>query len=433
MDSLVPNESTYWRFSKDNLYHCDWRLSLTLCEGHNVFHYLFIINIVLTVIAVAIGYWLLYHRLVVLNQVIFEYRDKFIRPRAMESTIFFVTLFNTVRLIQITILYTDTAQSIVARQFLFEFGYELGFTTLACYLYGITYTLKETDEFLFVQWVKSPKYVDIVCTLIIVAPFITNTVSSLGAGISASIGNHQLANIFAQVLYIVWALHCIVTATLTLVSGIRLIHILENHIRKKKAKSPSADTSKLQLGAQKVKIIAFTSSICLYMYTGVSLIYGIARYHIHTSLPWNLFFCISWNALALTTSYLILLAAILNPKMKLTLLFGSSQQSSQDSTLGGGLTGGFSKKNHPTNTTIIGGNTTVGSSTFETSTFDYGMEYMNYDSKQLENNSSTLSNSATMNLNNNSNNSNHHHHSLPYTNVDHDDVSLSYVYLPSHK
>ncbi|CAO3625001.1 unnamed protein product [Cunninghamella blakesleeana] len=431
MDNLVPNVSTYWRFSKGDSYYCDWRLTLTYCEGDNIFHYLYIVNIVLTAIAVILGYGLLYHRLVVLNQVIFEYRDNFIRPRAMESILFFVTLFNTVRLIQITILFTDTVQNIILRQFLFEFGYELGFTTLTTYLYGITYTLKESDEVLFEQWVKSPRYVDISCTLIIVAPFITNTISSLGAGISAYYGNHQLAYIFTQVLYIIWAVHCIITATLTLVSGIRLIHILEKHIKRKKDLNSSIDLSKIELGCQKVKIIAFTSSICLYMYTGVSLTYGIVRYQIHTSLPWNLFFCISWNVLGLMATYLIAFAAVVNPKMKLTLLFGSSYQRSQDSTNGGGLSGKFSKKGHNTNNTTLADSTMVGGSTFETTTFEYGNEFSNDENKKLENMAPTLSTAAAMKLNNH-HHSNHHHNPMMYNDTDQQDVTLSYIYPQSH-
>ncbi|CAO3608015.1 unnamed protein product [Cunninghamella echinulata] len=384
MNNLIPNESTHWQFSKGDSYYCDWRLTVTHCEGDIIFHYLGIINIVLTAIVVIIGYGLLYHRLVVLGQVVFEYRNNYLRPRAMESIILFMSLFNSVRLIQSIIIITDNVQNIFFRQFIFEFGYELGYTTLGCYLFGIVHALRESDRVIFEQWIKSPKLVDISCTLLIVAPFITNTICSLGAGISALNGNHELANHFTQALYTVWTLHCLVLSSLTLISGWRLVRILEQHIKKKEETQTVIDVSKVQLGAQKVKIIALTSSICLYLYSGVSLTYATIRYKIHTNIVWNMIFCISWNGLGLVASILIAFAVILNPKMKLTLLFsyGSSGAARSEGT--GVISSKFSstkKDKKLDNTTVVGGSTTIGS-VFDTHTFEEGSDFLGYGGKK---------------------------------------------------
>ncbi|CAO3625029.1 unnamed protein product [Cunninghamella blakesleeana] len=398
MNNLVPNESTFWRFSIGNQYYCNWRLTVTHCEGDIIFHYLGIINIVLTALLVVIGYGLLYHRLVVLKQVIFEYRNNFLRPRAMEAVVFFMSIFNTVRLIQSVVIITDTVQNIIFRQFIFEFGYELGFTTLTTYLYGVTHALRESDRAIFDQWISSPKYVDIFCTLAIVAPFFTNTISSLGAGISAYYGNYDLANIFVQVLYTVWIVHCIVIATATLVSGLRLVSILETHIKRKEEAQAAIDVSKVQLGAQKVKIIAFTSSICLYLYTGVSLTYATIRYKIHTHIVWNLIFCISWNGLGIIASILVSFAVILNPKMKFTLLFSYGSSGAQKSEGGGYMSSKFSSKNKKSeNTTACGGGSTTMGSLYDTQTFEHGSDFINFESKRLDN----LNNQSDTNKNHN--------------------------------
>ncbi|SAM01090.1 hypothetical protein [Absidia glauca] len=331
MNSNVSStESTYWRPCSEGICYCDWRLTITHCYDEDIFRYINIVIIALSSCIIAVGTYyplpgiiLLYHRLVNLKQVIFEYRNNFLRPRAMESILFFMVLFNMLRLIQATVLVTDTAQNIVFRQFLFEFSYEMGFTTLGVYLFGIIHALRESDRAIFDQWIHSPFFADILCTSIIVAPYITNTICSLGAGVSAYLGLTQQANNFAQALYTVWTAHCLALSSMTLFAGWRLIRILNTHIRRKEESKANIDTTKVKLGASKVKIIAFTSAICLYLYAGVAIVYGTLRIPIITHVPYSIFLCIAWNGLGIVASMLVTFAVILNPRMKLSLLFTS--------------------------------------------------------------------------------------------------------------
>lgn len=60
-----------------------------------------------------------------------------------------------------------------------------------------------------------------------------------------------------------------------------------------------------------VKIIAFTSAICLYLYAGVAIVYGTLRLPIITHVPYSIFLCIAWNGLGIVASMLVTFAVIL--------------------------------------------------------------------------------------------------------------------------
>ncbi|KAI8082937.1 uncharacterized protein BX664DRAFT_316942 [Halteromyces radiatus] len=288
-----------------------------------------------------------------------------------------------VRLIQSIIVVTDTAQNIVFRQFLYEFSFEMGFTTLGVYLFGIIHALRESDRVIFDQWIYSPRVADILCTAIIVGPYVTNTTCSLGAGISAYLGHTDMANDFASALYIVWSGHCLALSSLTLFAGWRLLRILNQHIKMKEERKTTIDISKVKLGAQKVKIIALTSSICLFLYIGVAIGYGVFRVPIHTHVPYSIFLIIAWNGLGILASMFISFAVILHPKMKLSLLFTSD-------TSGAGRSHGMeldsSKRNDSSNSNKMttsnnfnfetsAGNSNHIDSAFDTHTFTDSMQY----------------------------------------------------------
>jgi hypothetical protein len=99
----------------------------------------------------------------------------------------------------------------------------------------------------------SPLFADVLCTSIIVAPYFTNTICSLGAGISAYMGLTDQANAFAQALYTVWTAHCLILSSLTLFAGYRLLNILNTHIKRKEESKANIDVSKVKLGASKVQ------------------------------------------------------------------------------------------------------------------------------------------------------------------------------------
>ncbi|KAI8336359.1 hypothetical protein BC941DRAFT_428999 [Chlamydoabsidia padenii] len=323
MNSYPPNVSTHWRPCVDGICYCDWRLTITNCYDEKLLRYINIVILALTVPVIIIGIGLLYHRLVNLKQVIFEYRNNFLRPRAMESILFFMVLHNILRLVQAISVVTDTAQNIIFRQFIFEFSFEMGYTTLGVYLFGIVHALRESDRVIFDQWMYSPLFADILCTSIIVSPYITNTICSLGAGISGYMGLMDQANAFTQALYTVWTAHCVVICSLTILAAYRLLNILNAHIKRKEETNTNIDVSKVKLGASKVKIIASTSSICMFLYSGVAITYGTLRVQIITHVPYNIFLFIAWNGLSLLASSLIAFSVILNPRMKLSLLFTS--------------------------------------------------------------------------------------------------------------
>ncbi|ORZ22491.1 hypothetical protein BCR42DRAFT_406298 [Absidia repens] len=389
MNNIPTNESTYGRPCVDGLCYCDWRLTITGCYDEDIFRYINIVIIAITSCIVLVGLGLLYHRLINLKQVVFEYRNNFVRPRAMEAILFFMVLFNILRLIHTIVLVTDTAQNIIFRQFLFEFSYEMGFTCLGVYLFGIIHALRESDRAIFDQWIYSPLFADILCTSIIVGPYLTNTICSLGAGISAHLGYTEQANGFAQALYTVWTAHCLALSSLTLFAGWRLIRILNTHITRKEESRTNIDISKVKLGASKVKIIAFTSAICLYLYAGVSITYGTIRVKIITHAPVSLLFCVAWNGLGIVASIFIAFAVILNPKMKLSLLFtsdssgalrshGMELDSSRKNNSGG--TGSKYANKHGTSTNQGNSMTATATgtyidSTFETHTFDDSVLY----------------------------------------------------------
>ncbi|ORX58283.1 hypothetical protein DM01DRAFT_1405896 [Hesseltinella vesiculosa] len=324
-NNLDALEYTFWRPCKDGICYCDWRLTITHCYGEDIFRYINIVIVVMSALNILLGCGILYYRLVKLGQVIFEFRNHYLRPRAMEAIIFFMIMHNIVRLVQAIVLVTDTAQNIIARQFLFEFGYETGFCTLGVYFFGIVHALRESDRTIFDQWIQSQRLADVICTIIIVAPYFTNQICSFGAGINAYYGRYDQAEVFIKALYLVWCFHCFALASTTLFAGWRLLKILNKHILRRQQFQTNIDTSKVKLGATKVRIIAYSSSSCLFAYIGVAGSYAIDRVRITENLPTNLFFCLTWNGIPILLSLIISAAVILNPNMKLSLLFSSDQ------------------------------------------------------------------------------------------------------------
>ncbi|KAI8059853.1 hypothetical protein BC940DRAFT_313113 [Gongronella butleri] len=387
-DNLAAHEYTFWRPCKDDgVCYCDWRLTVTHCYGELVFQYINYVIIALSSVIIVIGCGILYYRVVKLGQVIFEYRNHYMRPRAMESIIFFMIIHNIIRLAQATVLVTDAAQNIIFRQFMFEIGYEVGFTTLGVYFFGIVHALRESDRAIFDQWIGSQRTADVISTTLIVAPYITNQICSFGAGINAYHGNFDEAEIFIKALYLVWCGHCFALATTTVFAGWRLISILNKHIKRKEQMNASFNVSKVKLGATKVRIIAYSSSFFLYSYIAVAGAYAVVRVPITENFAANLFFCICWNGIPILLSFIVSTAVILNPRMKLSLLFSSESrgQRSQDMELNTSMSAGFGsshdRKKHmkrDPNATLTDASQTSGM--FQVQTFDHGQ----YDDKLHE-------------------------------------------------
>jgi hypothetical protein len=74
-------------------------------------------------------------------------------------------------------------------------------------------------------------------------PFIVNNVCSLATGILAQ-KNLYVAEIFVRLLYVLWFVHCFSLACAVILSGWRLIRILNSHLQQFPTSAPRAASIK---------------------------------------------------------------------------------------------------------------------------------------------------------------------------------------------
>lgn len=82
-------------------------------------------------------------------------------------------------------------------------------------------------------WLPSSSIVDFIGTSIFLAPFIINIPIAVVAGVLAlNPENENTVMILISVHYCIWGGHCIALTATVMLAGIRLIHILNQHLEK---------------------------------------------------------------------------------------------------------------------------------------------------------------------------------------------------------
>ncbi|KAI7868233.1 hypothetical protein BDF14DRAFT_563612 [Spinellus fusiger] len=205
--------------------------TITVSFGY-LYRCVLIVGVFLALTVTTVGSILLFHRMYYRGQRLFTYcaQTKFIRPRPVDSMLFFFLMYNIARIIQVIIVITDVSPNIVFRSFLYELPWQFGVAGFSCYFFGIAHTVADTSEKIYTDWFDNPKLIDVVCTCIIFAPFISNNIYSIVAGNYAQNGLIQDATVTTRAMYFMWTLYFAIVFIFIFVAGCRLLRLLNKNM-----------------------------------------------------------------------------------------------------------------------------------------------------------------------------------------------------------
>ncbi|CAO3647612.1 unnamed protein product [Cunninghamella blakesleeana] len=143
----MDSSFSLWRIQdKKNNYHCDFRLTSYDCVDADLFTKIYITNAIMSFIVLLIGTPLLYYRLFYLGQRLYDMNhfSRFIkiRPKPIESMLFFGLIFNFLRMFHSIVIAADILPNVIFRSFLFEFPWAFGYSAFSSYVFGIVQTMK---------------------------------------------------------------------------------------------------------------------------------------------------------------------------------------------------------------------------------------------------------------------------------------------------
>ncbi|KAI9316337.1 hypothetical protein BX666DRAFT_1949550 [Dichotomocladium elegans] len=303
--------------------HCDWRLTIYGCYEEEHMRPLYIALAAVSGLVGLGATGLLYHRVINLDQHVFDCRDRIPRPKPVESMAAFGATFNLLRMIHAIVIVTDIAPNVAFRSFLFEFPWQFGIGALSCYLFGIAHTLADSSRILYNTWVRAPAIVDCLGVMTIALPFVTNNLCAVAAGVFALQGNNTLAARFTAALYYFWTFYTGFLALLIFVAGIRLLRVLRIHSLERT--ESHVNLEKIKLGALKVKIIIFAGVGCLSVFVVLMVLYGRLRDAIMRNTGYNIAMAALWMFDGAITTAVIEFGVVLNPRIAtLATNFGSS-------------------------------------------------------------------------------------------------------------
>ncbi|KAI8073973.1 hypothetical protein BC940DRAFT_289676 [Gongronella butleri] len=305
--------NTLWRQCHDGYCHCDWRLQVYGCDETKILKGLYIGDAALSVLAGILAFLVLFYRLKYCNQTIFQIRTSsgFIRPMPIEAMLLFIGIFNVLRALQALILVTGVLDNVAFRSFAFEFPWAFGYAALASYVFGVAHTM--CDNAKYVSWFHNALRIDLLCTTLIVLPFISNNIVSISAGVNALHGDEAKAQLFTRILYGFWTFYCGSLSLIFLISGSQLVRLLKQHLFF--YKRDKQVLMNMKTGILKVRLVTLVGSLCLFIFALVVLIYAIYREPTFDIQPLHLTIGFAWSYDGCLASLLVELIVILNPRM----------------------------------------------------------------------------------------------------------------------
>ncbi|CAO3633938.1 unnamed protein product [Cunninghamella echinulata] len=295
-NKLAPDEPTFWRVCDGEKCHCDFRVTITNCEESSALMILNVICIVWCLLNIILACSILYHRLFLLHQNVFDRSGWIPRPKPIESMVLFAIPFTFFRLIDSLVLILDIWKNSILRSFLYEFPWQLGTTTLTCFLFGVVHTLANNSKTIYKSW-----------------PI------SMTAGYYEEKGDIDKSTIWIDVTYGTWVFYTFFLGSMILYAGLRLLRILkqqlfvyENVFHKNKntnehqqlSKRKNKTIDKMKQSAFKIKLIIGIGCCCLWSFTILAFVYVISRYSILLHSDYTIFITtlVLFNGPLVTTS-----------------------------------------------------------------------------------------------------------------------------------
>ncbi|CAO3678337.1 unnamed protein product [Rhizopus stolonifer] len=325
------NSETLERICIDGICHCDWRITLQDCEEKTPMTVVHAINIGISGITVILGTALICHRLFIKGHQLFDINlaKGCFRPKPIDCMLIFIVLFNILRLLSSAILIADIAKDMVSRSFMYEFPWQFGYGAFALYLIGIAQTLADSHKVISDSWLPSPKVVDLISGSLFLSPFIINNSLSLAAGIMAEKNLHTSIMI-TRLLYVAWFLETSSLSAAVLYSGLRLIRILEGHLKKFNTTAGPRYTS-IKTGIFKIRSVMGLIVVCLTLFASVLMLYGILRPEIMPNTIGSVVLGTVWNFLGAVCTLGIVIAVLINPKIDENASLGLKTSSAEKS------------------------------------------------------------------------------------------------------
>ncbi|ORZ17269.1 hypothetical protein BCR42DRAFT_326118 [Absidia repens] len=233
--------------------------------------------------------------------------------------------------------------NVLARSFMFEFSWHFGYAACALYLLGIAQTLSESHKNLTRGWLPSPATVDIIGISFMLGPVVLHNICSIAAG-ALAYSNLKVAEVFTNLLYGFWFMHCVALSLTVLFAGVRLIRILNGHLSRF---PPSGDRYKsIRLGIFKIQALMTIIALCLAGYSVFLLIYAILRDRVTQDSTGSVAMAVIWNFWAPVATLLGEIALLVDPKLGEQSNFGIKTSS------GGRVTGSNLMQSTMLSTTI---------------------------------------------------------------------------------
>ncbi|KAI8644788.1 hypothetical protein BD408DRAFT_412885 [Parasitella parasitica] len=226
------------------------------CVNEAPMLYIYIVNIAWSFAIGVIGFGLLWHRVVNKKMPIFQRGSGyFIRPKPIESMLLFLSLSNIVEAVSDILTLIDNWSSMFAATFLVSLPREFDTCAYSCYLFGIAHTVCSSQRFGERRY-KMSRRIDIVCTILIILPFVTSNICVGGISYYNEQDNIEKLNIYMQIHYYQWLVYWLILIVWILLAGIQLVKILRNHLynQRKEGSDNVISIQKAQNGLFKVRM-----------------------------------------------------------------------------------------------------------------------------------------------------------------------------------
>ncbi|KAI7864269.1 hypothetical protein BDF14DRAFT_1244013 [Spinellus fusiger] len=276
MEHHVASHRELERYCINETCFCDWRLTVTGCINSHELYLIHLVHIILTSLVTVIIIGIQYNRIVLKGHRLFDSNKSkgCFRPKPIDCMLFMLTFYNILRLISSVVIVTDVApENVVARTFLFEIPWQFGYGAFTLYLVGIAQTLSDSYRSISNVWMPECR-IDIFGSVLFITPFAINNFFSLLSGIYAT-SNVYLADLFTQILYILWFYHSTALTLSVLYAGIRLTRTLNQHILTFRLSGHRR--ASLNTGIIKIKIMVTIISTCMALFAVMLLLYGLLR------------------------------------------------------------------------------------------------------------------------------------------------------------
>ncbi|ORZ19676.1 hypothetical protein BCR42DRAFT_301952, partial [Absidia repens] len=213
---------------------------------------------------------------------------------------------------------------ILARSFMFEFSWHFGYGACALYLLGIAQTLSESHKNLTRGWLPSPTTVDVIGITFMMGPVVLHNICSISAG-ALAYSNLPVAEVFTNLLYGFWFMHCFTLSLTVLFAGARLIRILNCHLSRF---PPTGERYKsIRVGIFKIQALMSIIALCLAGYAVFLLVYACIRDQVTQNSAGSIAMATIWNFWAPVATLLGEIALIVDPKLGEQTNFGIKSSS----------------------------------------------------------------------------------------------------------